>query len=143
MTDLISETTRERLACSLVLVQANRAALVEGMKRALLSSEGREEPLGDTQTMAQMLVDMLVGEAWRVVSEGSAADLAAYASEQAVLGIDGRHYSRFGDALVPLMRDVLGLSFPAEMAGAWVDTFWALVRAVVAVRNPANESLPA
>lgn len=143
MTDLISETTRGRLAASLVLVQANRDALIAGMGRALLFSEGRDEPFGQAELAAGSLVDFLIGEARHLVSEGSTGNLADHVAEQSSLGLDGRHYSRFGDALMPVMRDVLGPSFPADMAGAWIDTFWTLVRTVLVTRQTEEEPVSA
>ena len=52
--------------------------------------------------------------------------------EHETLGIAGRHYSRFGDALVPVIRDVIGRGTPREVSSAWVDGFWAMIRAVQA-----------
>jgi len=87
---------------------------------------------------ATILTDLLLRQAGRIVEIGRAADLDSIADEHHSLALDGRHYSRFGDALVPILRDVLEPGVPREIPAAWCDTFWAVIRAAQPGREPAE-----
>ena len=76
-----------------------------------------------------VIVDLLVRQASLIAETGDVAGLETVAAEHRSLEIEGRHYSRFGDALVPILRDLLGPRVPREVPSAWCDTFWAVIRA--------------
>ena len=86
-----------------------------------------------------LLVQLLLDRVRSLVETGEFGAVDGLFDEHRALGIDGRHYSRFGDALVPILRDVLGPGAPREIAGLWCDTFWSLIREL----EPSREPVPA
>ena len=48
--------------------------------------------------------------------------------EHRAIGIEARHYSRFGDALIPALTDLLGPNVPRDVPAAWCDAFWTIIR---------------
>ena len=129
MSSPVSDRLRSLLARSLPLVQQRRALLIERMERSLAAAETEAEDCGQAEVTAALLVELLLGEVKHLVESGRFGDLATVTAEHRRLDISGRHYSRFGDALVPILRDLLGPIVPREVAGAWCDTFWAIIRA--------------
>ena len=127
MSSPVSDRTRSLLARSLPLVQQRRVLLVERIAHRFAAAL-RDVPSAHSAAAAAALVDLLVGQAKRLVESGAFGRLD-FTEEHRALAIDGRHYSCFGDALVPILRDLLPPTVPREVAGAWCDTFWALIRA--------------
>lgn len=136
MPELVSERTRSILATSLPIVRQHRDEIVAAMEVYLRRVDEDRKSLGPSDVLAMILTDLLLRQADRIVDSRSAAGLDTIASEHRSLEIDGRHYSRFGDALVPILRDVLGVHVPREVPAAWCDTFWALIRAAQPSREP-------
>jgi hypothetical protein len=137
MSAVISDATRENLALSLSLVEAHREDLVSRMEAALWSGEAMDEPYGQSELVAMILVDLLLTQVRKLVETGELGDLRDVDGEHRALEISGRHYSRFGDELVPSLRDMLGLNLPPAVTSAWSDTFWAVISEV---QEPAAES---
>ena len=129
MSSPVSDRTRSLLARSFPLVQQRADLFIERMERSLGAAAEPDEPIGQSELIAMMLVELLLRQARHLVESGELRGLADLAREHEALGITGRHYSRFGDALVPILRDLLSPTVPREVAGAWCDTFWAVVRA--------------
>lgn len=129
MTTAVSTRTRSLIARSLPLVQQRREALVARMESALAELDTKPSELGQAEVTAVVLVDLLLDEARELVESGAFGPLAYLPGEHYLLDITGRHYSRFGDALMPSLRDVLGPIPPRELLSAWVDTFWAIIHA--------------
>ena len=77
-----------------------------------------------------ILTELLLKQSAAIAEGREMADVNSVAREHWSLGIEGRHYSRFGDALVPILLDVLGPNAPREVASAWCDTFWAMVHPI-------------
>ena len=127
MSSPVSDRTRSLLARSLPLVQQRKDLLVERIAHRLAAAL-RDVAPSRSEAAAAALVDLLVSEAKRLVQSGALGRLD-FAEQHRALDIDGRHYSCFGDALVPILRDLLPPSVPREVAGAWCDTFWAVLRA--------------
>jgi len=123
------------LARSLPLVQRHRDELLEGLEACLRGSEGPDEAFGQAEVTAMMLTELLIEEAAHLVGSGTFSALADVAAEHRALDIDGRHYSRFGDALAPVMKDVLGANLPPQVPAAWCDTFWRVIRAAQGERE--------
>lgn len=132
----ISENARAILARSLPLLQPHRERIVERMEVHLRGAGGEEEPFGQSELAATALVRLLLDQARSLVESGEIAAAGGILDEHRALEIDGRHYSRFGDALVPILRDLLGQRVPREVAGTWCDTFWTVLRAL----KPRKES---
>ena len=129
MSSPVSDRTRSLLARSFPLVQQRADLLIERMERSLDTTAEPNEPIGQSELIAMMLVELLLRQARHLVESGEMRALDGLARDHEQLGITGRHYSRFGDALVPILRDLLGPTLPREVAGAWCDTFWAVIRA--------------
>ena len=125
----VSDRTRSLIARSLPLVQQRRDRLAEEMERSLAATETTTDAFGQHEVTAMMLVELLLAQARKLVESGAFGPLGDISAEHRALAIDGRHYSRFGDALVPVLRDLLGPTSPRELAAAWSETFWAVIRA--------------
>ena len=136
----VSDRIRSLLSRSLPLVRPQRDLLVERIERSFAAETGRASL--DAELSAMLLVDLLLTQVKSLVESGAFGPLDEVAAEHRALGIGGRHYSRFGDALVPVLRDLLGRTVPREVAAAWCDTFWAMIGATLPVEEPAAVQLP-
>lgn len=134
MSDVVSKHTRSLIARSLPLVQQRKEALVEHMEAALATLDTKETADGQAEVTAVVLTDLLLDEARQLVEAGTFGPLGYVTGEHYLLDITGRHYSRFGDALIPALRDLLGPIPPREVLSAWCDTFWAIIRAAEGTR---------
>lgn len=121
---IIAEDVRLRLAQSLPIVERHRAAITQEMQERLQQLEGADEAFGQAEVTALVLVELLIDGASDLAAFGGTRALAAKAVEHRRLDIDGRHYSRFGLALAPVLRKVLGIALPPKFASAWCDAFW-------------------
>jgi len=129
MSDTISIRSRSALSRSLPLLQQRRDQLVARMETALAELDTKDSAIGQAEVTAVILVELLLDEARQLVASGAFGPLGHVPGEHYLLDINGRHYSRFGDALMPVLRDLLGPVTPREVLAAWVDTFWAILRA--------------
>jgi hemoglobin-like flavoprotein len=127
MTSPITDNARDILARSLPLLQPGRDQIVERMELHLRGAGGGEQPAAWARAAATLLVQLLFDQARSLVESGELAAAEAIFDEHRALPIDGRHYSRFGDALVPILRDLLGAGVPREVAGTWCDIFWTAI----------------
>ena len=132
MSVAISERTRKYMSQSLPLVHQHKEHLVNRMEANLRADEPHDAPYGESEVVAMMLVDLLLDQARRLCDSGELGELGDVADEHRALGISGRHYSRFGDALVPVLRDLLGPRLPAAVSSAWCDVFWTIIRTALA-----------
>ena len=127
MSEAVSNRTRSLLARSLPLVQQRRDLLVARMEAALAELDTKESAIGQAEVTAVVLVDLLLDEVQQLIESGAFGPLDYITGEHYLLDITGRHYSRFGDALMPILRDLLGPIPPREVLAAWVDAFWAII----------------
>ncbi len=128
MKPFVSPYTRTLLAQSLRPVETNQDAIRNALSASLTRSE-RDPELSDTpDIVAALLLSFLVEQVRHVVEDGQPSNLELHRTEHRLHDVDGRHYSRFGDVLVPILRDILGPTFPRAIATAWSDAFWAIVR---------------
>ncbi len=127
---------RDVLIRTLPLVRQHKEAMVARTAWALRGvSRGSAR---DSEAIAKTLADLLLDQAHSLAGTGALRPLDGVAERHRALGIDGRYYSRFGDALVPALPDLLGPNVPREVATAWCDAFWMVVRAIKPVRMVAN-----
>lgn len=131
MSPILSERTRQMLSQSLPLVQTHKHEVIDRMQACLELAEPDQDP-GQPEINAKILVEMLVSQARHLLETGELDDLAHIPSEHAALKITGRTYSRFGDVLVPILKDVLGTNVPSAVPGAWIDIFWSVIRQATA-----------
>lgn len=134
----ISDHARDMLARSLPLVHPRKDRIIDRMELHLRGAADDEESFGQSEVAAMLLVQLLLDQVRNLVGSGELAAADGTRDEHRALGIDGRHYSRFGDALVPILRDVLGASVPREVAGIWCDAFWTIVRQMEPQREVAT-----
>ena len=128
MNIILSSNTRALLARSLPAVEAGKNRLRLALRTSLARSE-RDPELSDTpDTIAALLLGFLVEQVQHLTASGEPSGLERHRSEHRLHGFDGRHYSRFGDVLVPVLRDTLGPSHPRAFASAWSDAFWAILQ---------------
>ena len=124
---IIAEEIRLRLAQSMPIVERHRAAIAREMHGRLAQLEDPEEAFGQAEITAHMLIELLVDCGSDLAAFGGTRDLGAAAREHRRLDIDGRHYSRFGLALAPVLREALGVAMPPKIASAWCDAFWFVI----------------
>ena len=127
MSPFPSERTRQMLSQSLPLVQAHRHDLIDRVHAGLALAEPDRNP-GQSEVNAMVLVEMLLAQVRHLLDSGAFQDLEKISDEHEALLISGRTYSRFGDLLVPILKDLLGPNVPGAVPGAWCDTFWRLIR---------------
>ena len=124
----ISEDVRLHLVESIAIVERHRADITTRMQAHLAALESEEESFGQAEITGMMLVDMLMRGASNLAACGATGDLSHVAGEHRRLDIDGRHYSRFGLALAPILREALGPTLPPRIVSAWCDAFWFTIR---------------
>ncbi len=123
----IAEDIRLRLAQSMADVDPRRDQIVRRMQERLQAFETPDEDFGQAEVTALLLVELLVDCACDLAAFGGLRNLDKVARQHRQLDIDGRHYSRFGLALAPVLRQVLGVRLPPKTATAWCDAFWYIV----------------
>lgn len=137
MSPVLSQHSRQMLSQSLPLVGAHKHELIDRMQANLALAEPDQNP-GQPEINAMILVQMLINQVRHFLDTGEYDDLAHVPNEHAALKITGRTYSRFGDVLVPILKDVLGPNVPSAVPSAWIDMFWSVVRKATA--EPALEA---
>jgi hypothetical protein len=131
MSNAISEKVRDNLFHSFAAVEAAAPAIKAGLVPSLAQADGELPPFARARGIAATLVDMLIEQA-RPMAEGRQPhNLDAVAARHRLQGIDGRHYSRFGDSLTPVLRDAVGPRLPSAVTAAWGDAFWFVIRRVM------------
>ena len=131
MSPVLSDRSRQMLSQSLPLVQAHKHEVIDHMQASLVLAEPDQDP-GQSEINAMILAEMLITQVRHILDAGEYDDLAHIPTEHAALKITGRTYSRFGDALVPILKDVLGTNVPSAVSGAWIDIFWSVIRQATA-----------
>ena len=131
MSTRISAKVRDNLFHSFAAVEAAAPAIKAAMIPSLALAEGEGAPFARAGGIATALVDMLLDQA-RPLAEGRPPPgLEAVAARHRLQGIDGRHYSRFGDSLTPALKDAVGPRLPSSVTAAWGDAFWFVIRRVM------------
>jgi hemoglobin-like flavoprotein len=130
MSVVIDESARNILARSLPLLHSNRDAIAEAMEASFRAARASEDRFGQPEVAAMVLVDLLLAQGRHLADRGRTEGLEDTLAEHRRLGISGRHYSRFGDALVAILGDVLGPNLPRIVPAVWCDAFWVVIGAV-------------
>ncbi len=141
MSNEISEKVRDNLFHSFAAVEAAAAAIESAMIPSLAQAEGEPAPFAKARGISAVLVAMLLEQARRMSEGRRPGDIEAIAAKHRRQGIDGRHYSRFGDALTPALKDAVGPRLSSAVTAAWGDAFWFVIRLVMrqALRRPGPE----
>lgn len=127
MSTVVSDNTRNILFHSLAVVEGRTEALTDALAISLAAGDRGAQSSARAATAAMVLLTMLVEQAKHLVQGQPPQALESYRAEHRLHGIGGRDYSRFGDALIPALRDTMGTGFPRSVASAWCDAFWAVV----------------
>ena len=127
MSTEVSDRTRDLLAQSLPLMEQRKDALIDRLGHYLRADGDADD---DSELVAIMLTELMISQGGDLLCGGVLRNVGDVGHEHRMLRIQGRHYSRYGDALAPVIRDVLGPKVPPEVAGAWGDAFWTIIRAV-------------
>ncbi|MGZ8335672.1 MAG: globin domain-containing protein [Allosphingosinicella sp.] len=133
MTIQLSERTRVLVAKSLPLMEQHRPALEEALERRL-AQQGAGDPSAP-RTTTGAIADMLFDHARQPGGQRAPAATGATAQRHRALAIGSEHYSALGDALKPIMKDVLGAKATPLVLAAWGDAYWTIVRAMSAQRT--------
>lgn len=136
----IAEDIRLRLAQSMPVVERSRAAISSMLRERVQTLEGAMPDLRQAEIKTTMLMDLLIAGASDIAAFGGLRELSRTAREHRKLAIDGRHYSRFGLALAPALRQAPGLALSPMTIAAWCDAFWLIIAEVVA--DPAPKPSP-
>lgn len=99
------------------LLNARRSEIKASMARDLTGSRDGD-PLPEDKNAAKHLADILITSL-----RGSEAAAAAGAQP-----VGQRYYSRFGDGLLPILRDVLGTGAGTAWLSRVIDGYWRAVR---------------
>lgn len=126
MSPNLSNRGRKLLLESLLLVEERRHEIIDRMEEHLGLTDPSQEP-GQSEIGA-IMVHLLIAQARCLSDTGSFEDLSRVVDEHSEFGISGQTYSRFGDALSPILKDVLGPCSPSAAPGIWVDLFWKLIQ---------------
>jgi hypothetical protein len=127
--NVIAEDIRLRLAQSMPIVERRRAQIVIEIVKRMDPLASPSESL-EASCLAAMLFELLIDGGSDIAAFGGLRDLCPAKQEHGRRGISGRHYSRFGTALGPALRAVLGPAMPPKSASAWCDAFWLVVEAI-------------
>lgn len=132
----IAEDVRLRLAQSMPAVERNHAAISSKLQERVQTLEGAPPDLRQAQIKTEMLMDLLIAGASDIVAFGGLRELSRASREHRRLEIDGRHYSRFGLALAPALRQIPGLALSPQTIAAWCEAFWIIIAELVADPRP-------
>jgi hemoglobin-like flavoprotein len=132
----IPEDVRLHLTESIAVVAAHRERITSLMQAHLAALASEAEASGHGEVAGAMLVEMLLESASHVAACGAIGDLSGRSGVHQRHSIDGRHYSRFGLALAPIMREVLGPSLPPRIVSAWCDAYWITVQHMTPREEP-------
>jgi hemoglobin-like flavoprotein len=124
----LGDHTRALLAQSLPLMERSKGRLIEGLGAYVGAVVAGTND--DPELVATTLTEMMLAQSAQMLQSGTFPNTGDLKRQHEALGIEGRHYSRFGDALSPVIRDVLGPNVPSAVPAAWGDAFWAIVRTI-------------
>jgi nitric oxide dioxygenase len=128
MTTNLSGRARDIVAATLPLMERNQALLNEAFEN-YMSRQGPYDPSpARASSTTGAILGMLLGHARQLAENGRASGIAETALRHRTLALGGEHYFCFGDALKPIMKDVLGDNATSPVLAAWTDAYWAIVR---------------
>jgi len=131
MTSPLNERTRSIVAGTLKLMEQHRSPLEAALASYMARQEPHDPRPAEAQARAGAITAMLLDHAVQLGGEPSSG-IPATVRRHRALAIGGKHYSTFGDALKPVMRDVLGSKANPSVLSAWGVAYWAIVRMLFA-----------
>lgn len=128
MSTAISEQTQNALLKSLRAVEGRRDLIVQEMSGGMRTCLASEDQAGRSSTISAALVDLLLEQGASLANHGRVQDIGPQVREDLRRNVSRCHYSRFGDAISPVLMDSLGGAYSAAVGAAWTDAFWTVVR---------------
>src|SRR5688572_3537898 len=112
MNIIVSPRTRTLIAQSVEPVEVRRTTLKAALSLSLRRSRHDPELSDHPDLVAALLVDFLIEQARHAIAGTQPRSAEFPRAQHQLNGIDGRHYSRFGDSLLQALRDTLGGTYP-------------------------------
>ena len=131
---VLSNNTRLLVIRTWPRLVASKDQLVGRMRQYLLETHPGRPP-EEAALAASLLFAMLVSQAAALESSTGGPDFEAIEAELSGQGIDQSYRSRFGDALVPIMRGALEPAPSERICAAWIDFYWAILRKLAATQS--------
>ena len=119
------------LSQSLPLVQAHKQEIIDRLDAALVRAESDREPT-PSAIDAKVVFEALVDEVKHRLGTGDHAVRSQPLPLITAHPAARRTYSRFADALVPILKDALGPDVPQGAPTAWNEAFWEFMGAETA-----------
>ena len=132
MTVNLSETARAITVETLPLMELHRGALEEALERGMARYGPPESSAIEIRSATRAIMDMLLRHARPTGGNDGMLEVAETLRQHRALSLGGEHYSCFGDALKPIMKDVLRAKATSPVLAAWTDAYWAIVRMLFA-----------
>lgn len=126
---ITDDAMRVRLVQLLPLIFEKDEQIIVGMTERIAPLDSGET-IERRNTVASILVELLIRCASDIASFGGIADLGKDALDHRRLGIGGRDYTRFGYALTPVLREAVGPHLSPSLLSAASDAFWLLVQEI-------------
>jgi nitric oxide dioxygenase len=115
---------------SLPMMERNRVTLGSALGRYMARRRSYDSSAGGEKILRGAITDMLFDHAREIAGARPLLRIEETARRHRVLGLTREHYSRFGDGLGAVMKDVLGANASPRLLAAWGDAYWAIVRSV-------------
>lgn len=128
MKTAIGENAAVLVSRSLPLMERHRPVLQRAIGRYMARCGRHDRETVRHEAAGRAIMDMLFDYARGVGAGSSWPHLDEAAHRHHLQGVGPGDYSRFGDGLGAVMRDVLGPAATPSLRGAWGDAYWALVR---------------
>lgn len=130
MSTAISEQTRNVLLKSLRAVRDRRDLIVHEMSGGMRTCLNSEDQADRSSSTSAALTDLLLEQGASLANHGRVQLIEPQVREDLRRNVSRRHYSRFGDAISPVLMDSLGGAYSAAVGAAWTDAFWTVVRSL-------------
>ena len=125
----LSGSTAAVVASTLPLVERHQEEIEDAMTR-YVARYGPYDPNGKAaRTGVWAIMNMLVAHASAIAGRERLPRIEDMGRNHRAIGLGGEHYSIFGDGLSPILKDVLGSEATPSVVSAWIDAYWAIVRA--------------
>ena len=115
---------------SLPMMERIRGPLGSALGRYTARCGPYDPSAGSDKITRGVITDMLFDHAREIAGTRPLIRIEETARRHRMLGLTAEHYSRFGDGLGTVMKDVLGANASPAVLAAWDDAYWAIVRSV-------------
>lgn len=115
---------------SLPMMERHRVTLGSALGRYMARRGPYDSSPGGDKLTRSAITDMLFDHAREIAGARPLVRIEETARRHRVLGLTPEHYSRFGDGLGAVMKDVLGANASPGLLAAWGDAYWAIVRSL-------------